>query len=82
FLTYSTERNLRKQVWGNYYSRGDNGDEYDNNKIIAEILRLRKERVGLMGYDNYAEWRLQDRMAKNPENAMDLMLKVWPAATA
>jgi len=82
FLTYSTERDLRKQVWGNYYSRGDNGDEYDNNKIIAEILRLRKERVGLMGYDNYAEWRLQDRMAKNPENAMDLMLKVWPAATA
>lgn len=82
FLTYSTERELRKQVWENYYSRGDNGDEFDNNKIIAEILKLRKERVGLLGYDNYAQWRLQDRMAKNPENAMDLMLKVWPAATA
>ncbi|MDY2586736.1 M3 family metallopeptidase [Winogradskyella aquimaris] len=82
FLTYSTERELRKQVWENYYSRGDNGDEYDNNQIIAQILRLRKERVGLLGYDNYAQWRLQDRMAKNPENAMDLMLKVWPAATA
>ncbi|TYB73998.1 M3 family metallopeptidase [Bizionia myxarmorum] len=82
FLTYSTERELRKQVWENYYSRGDNGDKFDNNKIIAEILKLRKERVGLMGYDNYAEWRLQDRMAKTPENAMDLMLKVWPAAIA
>ena len=82
FLTYSTERDLRKQVWTNYYARGDNGDEYDNNKIIADILKLRKERVGLLGYDNYAQWRLQDRMAKNPENAMDLMLKVWPAATA
>ncbi|MFC0605513.1 M3 family metallopeptidase [Winogradskyella pulchriflava] len=82
FLTYSTNRELRKQVWENYYSRGDNGDEYDNNKLIAEILKLRKERVGLMGYDNYAEWRLQDRMAKTPENAMELMLKVWPAATA
>ena len=82
FLTYSTNRELRKQVWENYYSRGDNGDEYDNNKLIAEILKLRKERVGLMGYDNYAQWRLQDRMAKTPENAMDLMLKVWPAATA
>jgi peptidyl-dipeptidase Dcp len=82
FLTYSTERELRKQVWENYYSRGDNGDEYDNNQLIAEILKLRKERVGLMGYDNYAQWRLQDRMAKIPENAMDLMLKVWPAATA
>ena len=82
FLTYSTNRELRKQVWENYYSRGDNGDEYDNNKLIAEILKLRKERVGLLGYDNYAQWRLQDRMAKTPENAMDLMLKVWPAATA
>ena len=82
FLTYSTERELRKQVWENYYSRGDNGDEYDNNAIIADILKLRKERVALLGYDNYAEWRLQDRMAKHPDNAMDLMLKVWPAATA
>ncbi|HLV39959.1 M3 family metallopeptidase [Xanthomarina sp.] len=82
FLTYSTERELRKQVWENYYSRGDNNDEYDNKKMIAEILKLRKERVGLMGYNNFAEWRLQDRMAKTPENAMDLMLKVWPAATA
>lgn len=82
FLTYSTNRELRKQVWENYYSRGDNGDEYDNNKLIADILKLRKERVGLMGYDNYADWRLQDRMAKNPENAMNLMMAVWPAAIA
>lgn len=82
FLTYSTERELRKQVWTNYYSRGDNGDEYDNNDIIAQVLKLRKERVGLMGYDNYAEWRLQDRMAKTPENAMNLMMAVWPAAIA
>jgi len=82
FLTYSTNRELRKQVWGNYYSRGDNGDVYDNNKIIADILKLRKERVGLMGYDNFAEWRLQNRMAKNPENAMNLMMAVWPAAIA
>ncbi len=80
FLTYSTERELRKKVWTNYYSRGDNGDEYDNNQIIAKILKLRKERVGLLGYDNYADWRLQDRMAKNPENAMGLMNAVWPAA--
>ncbi|RXJ45835.1 M3 family metallopeptidase [Gelidibacter gilvus] len=82
FLTYSTERELRKQVWTNYYSRGDNADAYDNNDLIAKILQLRKERVGLMGYDNYAEWRLQDRMAKTPENAMDLMMAVWPAAIA
>jgi peptidyl-dipeptidase Dcp len=82
FLTYSTERELRKQVWTNYYSRGDNGDEFDNNANIAKILQLRKERVGLLGYDNFGDWRLQNRMAKTPENAMNLMNAVWPAAIA
>ncbi len=82
FLTNSTDRDLRKKVWTNYYSRGDNGDEYDNNALIEEILKLRRERVQLLGYDNYAEWRLQDRMAKNPKNAMDLMEAVWPVAIA
>ena len=82
FLTYSTERALRKQVWENYYSRGDNGDEFDNNAIITKILQLRKERVELLGFDNFGDWRLQNRMAKNPENAMELMNAVWPAAIA
>lgn len=80
FLTFSTERDLREKVWRNYYSRGDNNDEFDNKQIIADILKLRKERVQLLGYNNYADWRLQDRMAKNPENAMKLMDAVWPAA--
>ena len=82
FLTYSTERGLRKIVWTNYYSRGDNGDEFDNNELIAEVLRLRRKKVELLGFSNYAEWRLQDRMAKTPENAMALMEAVWPAAIA
>ena len=82
FLTYSTERDLREQVWTNYYSRGDNGGEHDNNALISEILALRHERVGLLGYDNYASWRLEDRMAVTPERAIDLMEAVWPAATA
>lgn len=82
FLTYSTERDLRETVWNNYYSRGDNGDDHDNNAIIAEILKLRHERVGLLGYDNYASWRLENRMAKTPERALELMEAVWPAAIA
>ena len=82
FLTYSKNRELREIVWANYYSRGDNGDEYDNNTIIAEILKLRRERVELLGYKNYAEWRLQDRMAKTPKNALALMEAVWPASIA
>ncbi len=82
FLTYSDERDLRETVWRTYYSRGDNGDEHDNNAIIAEILNLRHERVQLLGYENYASWRLQNRMAKTPERAMNLMEQVWPAAIA
>lgn len=82
FLTYSDERDLREKVWRTYYSRGNNGDEFDNNELIKQILILRDERVGLMGYDNYAEWRLQDRMAKTPERAFELMNAVWPASTA
>jgi len=82
FLTYSTERELREQVWNTYYSRGDNGDEFDNNQIIAEILKLRHERVQLLGYENYGQWRLENRMAKNPDNAFALMNAVWPAAIA
>ena len=82
FLTYSAERDLRERVWRTYYSRGDNGDEHDNNAVIAEILVLRDERVALLGYDNYAQWRLEDRMAKTPERARELMEAVWPAALA
>ncbi len=82
FLTYADNRKLREQVWRNYYSRGDNGDEHDNNKIIAEILKLRAARAKLLGYQTHAHWRMEPTMAKQPQLAMDLMLKVWPKALA
>ncbi|MCP4299321.1 MAG: M3 family metallopeptidase [Gammaproteobacteria bacterium] len=80
FLTFSDEPGLRERVWRTFYNRGDNGDEHDNNAIIAEIVKLRDERVGLLDYDNYAAWRVQNRMAKTPERALALMEAVWPAA--
>lgn len=82
FLTYSTERALREKVWRTYYSRGDNGGEYDNNALIAEILKLRAERSKLQGYDTFAARALEKQVAKTPEAAMSLMMKVWPAAIA
>jgi peptidyl-dipeptidase Dcp len=82
FLTYSDERELREKVWTTYYNRANNGDEFDNNVLIKKILTLRDERVALLGYDNYSQWRLEDRMAKEPENAMALMKKLWPASIA
>ncbi len=82
FLTYSDDRGLREKVWRNYTNRGDNGDGNDTNAIIPEILELRDERVALLGWDNYAAWRLENLMAKTPEGALELMEAVWPAALA
>ncbi|WDI31404.1 M3 family metallopeptidase [Hyphococcus flavus] len=82
FLTYSDEREIRETVWNNYYSRGDNGGEHDNNALIPEILKLRDERVALLGYDNFALWRLETNMAKTPERALEMMEGVWEASTA
>ncbi len=82
FLTYAENRGLREKIWRNYYNRGDNGDEHDNNAIITEILKLRAVRAKLLGYATHAHWRLEPQMAKKPEAAMDLMLKVWPKAVA
>lgn len=80
FLTYADDRKLREKVWRQYYNRGDNGDECDNNQIITTILKLRAERALLLGYETHAHWRLEPQMAKVPENTMNLMLKVWPKA--
>jgi len=82
FLTFSDDRGLREKVWRTYYNRCDNGDEHDNNALIPEILQLRNERVQLLGYRNYAEWRLEDRMAKTPDRVFDLLEAVWAAALA
>ncbi len=82
FLTFSDHRDQREQVWRCYYDRGDHGDEHDNNRIIVEILQLRDERAALLGYDTFAHWRLEPNMAKTPEEAMALMMSLWPMATA
>ncbi len=82
FLTYAQDRGLREQVWRTYYNRGDNGDQHDNNAIITEILKLRAVRAKLLGYPTHAHWRLEPQMAKTPEAAMELMMRVWPKAVA
>jgi peptidyl-dipeptidase Dcp len=82
FLTFSSERTLREKVWRTYYSRAGNGDAHDNHAVIAEILRLRDERVALLGFDNYAAWQLQDRMAQEPARVRELLESVWKASTA
>ena len=82
FLTYSDRRDLREKAWLMFVNRGDNGDEHDNNATITQILQLRAERAKLLGYPTHAHWRLENAMAKNPENAMELMVQVWKPAVA
>ncbi len=82
FLTYSGRRDLRQKGWRMWVMRGDNGDKHDNNAICSEILLLRARRAKLLGYPTHAHWRLENAMAKTPDNAMKLMLQVWPAAVA
>ena len=80
FLTYSDNRKLRKQIFDAYTNRGNNGNENDNNKILAEIVKLRADRAKLLGYKTHANIILEPRMAKVPENAFDLLNKVWEKA--
>lgn len=82
FLTYAENRALREKVWRAFVNRGDNGGATDNNAIIAETLKLRAERSKLLGYPTYAHWAIERQMAKTPEAAMDLMMRVWPKAVA
>ncbi|MGD9562339.1 MAG: M3 family metallopeptidase [Pyrinomonadaceae bacterium] len=82
FLTYSEDRTLREKVWKMFVNRGDNGGERDNNAIITQILQLRAERAKMLGFPTHAHWRLENTMAKTPENALKLMEGVWPAAIA
>ncbi len=80
FLYYSARRDLREKVWRMFVSRGDNGDKNDTNKIITQILNLRLERAQLLGYKTHADWRLENTMAKTPQNALNLLETVWTPA--
>jgi peptidyl-dipeptidase Dcp len=82
FLQNSTRRDLREIVYNAYINRGDNGDANDTNATIAKILKLRADRAKLLGFKTHAHYRMADTMAKEPQAAMDLMMKVWPAAVA
>ena len=81
-LTFGTDRALREQVWRAFTKRGDNGDINDTKATIARIVKLRANRAHLLGFKTHADWRMQDTMAKTPAAAMDLMMRVWPAAKA
>ncbi|MEM9278160.1 MAG: M3 family metallopeptidase [Pseudomonadota bacterium] len=82
FLQFSSRRDLREKAFGAWISRGENGGETDNREIIAETLKLREERANLLGFETFADFKLDDQMAKTPEGVRDLLINVWVPAKA
>ncbi len=80
FLQYSKKRDLRKKIYTAYFMKGDNNDEFDNKKIISEIVNLRIQKAKLLGYKNHAEFILEENMAANPKNVYELLHKLWKPA--
>ncbi|MFV2053600.1 M3 family metallopeptidase [Aliiroseovarius sp. YM-037] len=82
FLQFSKRRELREKAYRAWAARGANGGETDNRGIASETLKLREERAGLLGYDSFADYKLETEMAKTPEAVRDLLMAVWKPARA
>jgi peptidyl-dipeptidase Dcp len=82
FLQFSSRRDLREKVFQAWIKRGENGGATDNRAIIAELIALRGERARLLGYATYADYRLDDQMAKTPQAARKLLDEVWSRGRA
>ena len=82
FLQFSTNRDLREAAWRGFVARGAWRDETATTGIIAETLKLRVERARLLGFGNFAAMKLDNQMAKRPENVRALLERVWSRAKA
>ena len=80
FLEYADDRGLREQLYRAWTARGDNDNARNNTGIIAETLALRAERATLLGYENFAAFKLADSMAGTPAKARALLEEVWTPA--
>lgn len=82
FLQYADNRALREKIFKGYINRGNNGNDADNKDVVLKLITLRLEKAKLMGYDNYASFVLEDRMAKTPEQVYALLDEIWKPALA
>ncbi len=80
FLQYSNRRDLREKVYKAYVMRGDNDNEFDNKETLQKILSLRAERAQLLGFKHHADFVLEERMAKTPEEIYDLCYQLMNRA--
>ncbi|MCB6178995.1 M3 family metallopeptidase [Rhodobacter sp. Har01] len=82
FLQFSPRRGLRQRAYEAWVGRGANGGETDNRGIAAETLALRAERAALLGYPDFAAYKLEPEMAKTSDAVRDLLMRVWQPARA
>ena len=82
FLTFSSRRDLRRTLWEAWTARGAHEGANNNAPLIREIVALRAEQARLLGYDNFAAYRLDDSMAKTADAVENLLLQVWEPAKA
>ncbi|WP_341862660.1 M3 family metallopeptidase [Gymnodinialimonas sp. 57CJ19] len=82
FLQFSPRRDLREKAYRAWGARGANGGDTDNLGIAAETLALREERAKLLGYKDFAAFKLETEMAGTADNVRDLLMAVWQPAKA
>jgi len=80
FLQFASRRDLREKAFQAWIARGENGGTTDNRAPIGEMVALRAERAQLLGFANFADYRLDDQMAKTPQAARQLLDEVWGRA--
>jgi peptidyl-dipeptidase Dcp len=80
FMQYAKKRNLREKIYRGYFMRGNNGNANDNNEIVAKIVNLRAKKARLLGYQSYADYVIEENMAKTPANVYDFLRKLWKPA--
>ncbi len=82
YLASLSVRATRQAVFEDSWTRAERGDANDTRETIARLAKVRAEKAKLLGFDSYAAWKLEDQMAKTPENALKFMDALVPAATA
>ncbi len=77
-----TQRATREALFNAAWSRAEKGDDNDTRQILTRLAQLRASQAQLLGFNSFAEWQLQDQMAKTPQAALSFMREIVPAATA
>ncbi|MFZ0870661.1 MAG: peptidyl-dipeptidase Dcp [Rhodanobacter sp.] len=77
-----SDRDTRQALFQASWNRAEKGDANDTRKIIERLAQIRAAQAKLIGFPNYAAWKLDDQMAKTPETALKFMQHLVPAATA